>query len=211
MAASGILRLRLHEIKEHGLSRKKDAYVEVLLNDEPYFSSRKKPLSDVVSWEEGENVSFFSMFTLWSTHCNMLAAIDKFVPNLTTQKISVLFKLQKDKDSKPTEDEVVGFWAGDVTGLMGKYGETVEVRAGSPKSPGMGSVGKLKLSIGYAPVELDLEQGVGEGTNSEFCVLLALLEYLLILSVQAWECCMWIFLRPRTSKELTSEVCLRSA
>ncbi|KAJ3033983.1 hypothetical protein HDV00_005602 [Rhizophlyctis rosea] len=152
---SGILRLRVHEIKEVNLTRKKDAYVELCLNDEAFFSTRKKPLAETTSFDE---------------------SIDKFVPNLASQKVSAVFKVQKEKDSKPSEDEVLGFWTGDIISLIGKYGEVLTLRAGSPKAPGQGLAGKVKLSVGYAPVTLDSEEAAGEGTNSQGILHVDILE-----------------------------------
>lgn len=92
-------------------------------------------------------------------------AIDKFIPTLTSQKISIQLRHQKDKEDVSNDDPIVGQWSKDVVPLIGKYGQWVELT--DTKTGGSPVVGKLMLSAGFAPIELDKEGSANDTANSK--------------------------------------------
>ncbi|KAJ3286488.1 hypothetical protein HK104_009001 [Borealophlyctis nickersoniae] len=147
--ASGILRLRIHAARD--LTRLGNVYAEALMNNEPFFATKIKQKTATPSWEE---------------------AIDKFVPTLASQNITLQIKLQKDNDSKPTEDTVLAKWSGDVVALIGKHSEWVPL-VGANKDATIATAGEVKLSVGFAPVALDLDEAeTGNNMGELHCDIL---------------------------------------
>ncbi|KAJ3020939.1 hypothetical protein HKX48_009472 [Thoreauomyces humboldtii] len=134
---SGIVSLRIHELQ--GLQQVVNAYAELLLDDEPVWTTRTKRKSLRPSWDE---------------------SIDKYISNIPKNRFTIRIRNQIEKDNHTPQDPVIGSWTGElVAELLGKSGAWVPLRGGDPA----GDIGKLRLSVGFAPVIVEDDGGESSG------------------------------------------------
>ncbi|TPX56100.1 hypothetical protein PhCBS80983_g04797 [Powellomyces hirtus] len=131
---SGIVTIRLHEVQ--GLKKVVNAYAEILLDDEPVWTTRTKRKTLRPTWDE---------------------SIDKYISNVPQNRFTLRIRDQNDKENRSLQDPVVGSWSGDfVAELMGKASAWVPIQADNGAD-----VARMRVSVSFAPVAVE-----GDGTEA---------------------------------------------
>ncbi|TPX65676.1 hypothetical protein SpCBS45565_g05016 [Spizellomyces sp. 'palustris'] len=136
---SGIVMIRVHEVQE--LCRTGNIYAEIVLDDDgPIWSTRTKKQTGSAKWDE---------------------SLDKYISHVSTHTYTIQIRHQPDKD-RSISDPIIGHWRGDVTTLMGRAQYWIPLLDGEAEPVGgvVGIVGKVRVSVGFAPVAV-------EGDSSE--------------------------------------------
>ncbi|KAI8825681.1 uncharacterized protein EV422DRAFT_513846 [Fimicolochytrium jonesii] len=130
---SGIISVRLQDAQD--LRVPVNGYVELLLDDEPVWQSKTKKHTARPSWSE---------------------SIDKYISNLAKSNLSLALRNQLDSKERSVGDPVVGVWTGDFTELLGRASHWIALH-----DPQGLPAGRLRLSIGFAPVAVE-----GDGSEA---------------------------------------------